>query len=144
MPLAHFTNIDSHNELLEPVHKNLFEINFVLPSALAIDTDKVNYLMENAINISLPSYPELPTMEQRFKYSTRMFVGVPDTTSIKGVNIKFNVLKSNEHEILVFRMLKDWYDLSWNNETGELNYKVNTIGSITVNQHDKDGVNFII
>jgi len=141
MPLAHFTNIDSHNKLWEPVHKNLFEVNFILPPALEAQYGNRKYLLlENAISINLPDYPNLPTQSQRFKYSTRLFVMMPDTTSIDDVTISFNLLKDDQHQMFVFRMLKDWYDLSWNNETGELNYKKATVGQILVNVHDKDGV----
>lgn len=137
MPLAHFTNIDSHNKLWEPVHKNLFEVNFTLPTSITGDE---NLLLENATTINLPSYPSLSTQPQRFKYSTRLFVMMPDTTSKNDISISFNLLKNNNHQIFVFRKLKDWYDLSWNNETGELNYKATTTGTITVNVHDKDGI----
>jgi len=141
MPLAHFTNIDSHNKIWEPVHKNLFEVNFILPPALeTIYGGRKNLLLENAISTTLPVYPNLPTQSQRFKYSTRLFVMMPDTTSIDDLQISFNLLKDNQNQIFIFRMLKDWYDLSWNNETGELNYKVATIGNIIVNLHDKDGI----
>jgi len=139
MPLAHFTNIDSHNQIWEPVHKNLFEVNFTLPVTLQGDGYE-NLLLENATNISLPTYPELTTVDQRFKYSTRLFVMMPDTTSKNDISISFNLLKNDQHQIFVFRKIKDWYDLSWNNETGELNYKKATIGTITVNVHDKDGI----
>lgn len=137
MPLAHFTNIDSHNKLWEPVHKNLFEVNFTLPPSIQGDE---NLLLENAISVSLPNYPALPTASQRFKYSTRLFVMMPESTSKPDLTISFNLLKDDNHQIFVFRKLKDWYDLSWNNETGELNYKASTVGTITVNVHDKDGI----
>jgi len=140
MPLAHFTNIKSHNELWEPVHKNLFEIDFTLPpSLLSVEGDN-NLLMENAISTTLPTYPDLTTVDQRFKYSTRLYVMMPTTTSRADLSITFNLLKNNAHQIFVFRKIKDWYDLSWNNETGELNYKSTTTGTITVNVHDKDGI----
>ena len=141
MPLAHFTNIDSHNKIWEPVHKNLFEVNFVLPEPLeALYGGRKHLLLENALSVSLPTYPNLATQEQRFKYSTRLFVMMPDTTSKDDVDIQFNLLKDDQHQVFIFRMLKDWYDLSWNNETGELNYKKATTGQIIVNAHDKDGV----
>ena len=36
-------------------------------------------------------------------------------------------------------MLKDWYDLAWNNETGTLHYKKNLVGDIIIHAHDKEG-----
>lgn len=139
MPLAHFTNIDSHNQLWEPVHQNLFEVNFILPPAIQ-DGNVTNLLLENATTISLPTYPQLATASQRYKYSTRLFVMMPESTSKDDISIQFNLLKDNNHQVFMFRKIKDWYDLSWNNETGELNYKASTAGTLIVNVHDKDGV----
>ena len=139
MPLAHFNNIDSHNKIWEPVHKNLFEINFELPASIEVP-GIAGLMMENALTVSLPTYPALTSVEQRFKYSTRLFAMMPETTSKSDIAINFNLLKDDQHQIFVFRKIKDWYDLSWNNETGELNYKKATIGRITVNVHDKDGI----
>ncbi len=139
MPLAHFTNIESHTSLWEPVHKNLFEINFILPPAIQ-DVNVTNLLLENALTINLPTYPTLESQSQRYKYSTRLFVMMPSTTSKDDISITFNLMKDNNHQIFVFRKIKDWYDLSWNNETGELNYKAATVGTIITNVHDKDGI----
>lgn len=139
MPLAHFTNIESSNRLWEPVHKNLFEVNFTLPTSIA-EEGIANLLLENALTVNLPTYPSLGTQEQRFKYSTRLYVQMPDKTSKDDISITFNLLKNDNHQVFLFRKLKDWYDLSWNNETGELNYKATTLGTITVNVHDKDGI----
>jgi len=139
MPLAHFTNITSSNSNWEPVHKNLFEVNFTLPTSIE-DPDISELLLENALSVELPTYPALSTTEQRFKYSTRLYAMMPESTSKADITINFNLLKNDAHQVFVFRKIKDWYDLSWNNETGELNYKKATIGTITVNVHDKDGV----
>ena len=43
-------------------------------------------------------------------------------------------------KIPVFRGIKDWYDLIWNNETGQLNYKGNLVATVTIDQHDKEGL----
>jgi len=139
MSLAHFTNIDSHNKLWEPVFKNLFEVSFTLPKSINEEGIQ-GLLLENATTVNLPNYPKLATQSQRFKYSTRLFTMMPDTTSESDLTITFNLLQNKHHQIFVFRKLKDWYDLSWNNETGELNYKADTIGHITINVHDKNGI----
>jgi len=139
MPLAHFTNIESSNRIWEPVHLNLFEVNFILPATIQ-DANIANLLLENALSVSLPTYPSLTTQSQRYKYSTRLYVMMPDTTSIDDLTIEFNLLKDDNHQVFNFRKLKDWYDLSWNNETGELNYKAQTTGTIFVNVHDKNGI----
>lgn len=140
MPLAHFTSVDSHREKWEPIHSNLFEVTIILPQVLqSIHPNATHLLLENTVEANMPTYPTLTTSEQRFKYSTRLFVMMPDTTSIKDLKIKFNLNQNNDYQIFCFKMLKDWYDLAWNNETGTLHYKKNLIGDIIIHHHDKEG-----
>ena len=142
MPLAHFTNVTTATDLHEPIYKNLFEVRITLPTALqAVHPNATALLLENATKVSLPTYPELTVQEQKFKYSTRLYPTTPDTTSIKTTSITFNL---NQHKdsnsVFVFRMLKDWYDLNWNNETGQLSYKRNLKSDlVTIDVHDREG-----
>lgn len=141
MPLAHFTNVETAVKKYEPVHKSLFEVIILLPQVLGnIHPNSKALLLENAFKVSLPTYPALSTQTQRFKYSTRLFPMMPETTSLTDVTIGFNMNQNYTNQVFTWRMLKDWYDLAWNNETGELNYKRDLVGDIIVNVHDKDGI----
>jgi hypothetical protein len=83
MPLPHFTNIASHHENWEPIFKNLFEIEIFLPDLIRDrHPNAPELLLENATKTKLPVYPTLGNVAQRYKYSTRLFVGFPDSTSI--------------------------------------------------------------
>jgi len=140
MPLAHFTMIDSHKEKWEPIHPNLYEVTIILPQILqGIHPNATHLLLENTTKANMPTYPPLGTKEQRFKYSTRLFVMTPTETSIKDMGISFNLNQNDDYQIFVFKMLKDWYDLAWNNETGTLHYKKNMVGDIILHQHDREG-----
>jgi len=66
-------------------------------------------------------------------------LGTPDDTSIDDMQIKFNLNQNDDYQIFVWKMLKDWYDLAWNNETGTLHYKKNMVGDVIVHQHDREG-----
>lgn len=145
MPIAHFTNLDSTNTNYLPLYKNLYEVKFDLPpvlhDAVGLVSNTNTLLLENAVSVTLPTYPELSSVSQRFKYSTRLYASMPETTSLTDVKIDFNLFHNTDgHKMDVFRALKGWYDLSWNNETGELNYKEDTRGTITVDMHDKNGI----
>jgi len=142
MPLPHFTNITSHNSKWEPIYKNLFEVEIFLPQTLSDlhGTDGKLLLLENCTKAKLPTYPTLVTAEQRYKYSTRLFVGFPDSTSLKDLSFTFNMNQNDAKQMFTFRMMKDWYDLAWNNEDGSANYKKNMTGTIIVYQHDREGV----
>jgi hypothetical protein len=140
MPLAHFTAIDSHHEKWEPIHKNLYEVTVILPTVLqTIHPNATHLLLENSVTAKMPTYPTLGVVDQRFKYSTRLFVMMPDTTSQKDLKFTFNLNQNDDYQIFCFKILKDWYDLAWNNETGTLHYKKNLVGDIIVHQHDKEG-----
>lgn len=140
MGLAHFTVVDSHKEKWEPIHANLFEVTIILPQVLqSIHPNATHLLLENTTTANMPLYPPLATTEQRFKYSTRLFPLFPASTSITDFSIIFNLNQNNDYQIFCFKMLKDWYDLAWNNETGTLHYKKNLVGDIIVHQHDKEG-----
>ena len=140
MPLPHFTQISSHNENWEPSYKNLFEVEIFLPDAIRDrHPNGTNLLLENAISTSMPTYPTLATIPQKYKYSTRLFLGFPDTTSRTDLGISFNVNQNDAKQLFTFRMVKDWYDLAWNNEDGSSNYKRNMLGEIIVYHHDREG-----
>ena len=116
-------------------------LNIFLPQIIA---DKhplgKDLLLENTTSVSLPIYPTLGIKDQRFKYSTRLFVGLPDTTSINDLGLTFNINQNDSNQMFTFRMIKDWYDLAWNNEDGSSNYKKNMLGEIILYQHDREGL----
>jgi len=139
MPLPHFTNIESAYQNWEPVYLNLFEVTIVLPPAIqSLHPNAQTLLLENTTNVSFPTYPDIAPQTQRFKYTTRMFLGMPDKTDTT-VDIKFNMNQNDKYSVNTFRMMKDWYDLVWNNEDGSLHYKRNIISDIVVHGHDKEG-----
>lgn len=141
MPLPHFNNITTAVSKWEPIHKNLFEATFILPTPLQDDfgSEATHLLLENAVKATLPSYPDIPTVQQRFKYSTRVYVLVPDSTSLDNVEVNFNMNQNEQHEVFCWNMMKSWYDLAWNNENGILNYKKNMTGDIVIHIHDREG-----
>jgi hypothetical protein len=140
MPLAHFNVIDSHREKWEPIHKNLYEVTIILPTVLqSIHPNATHLLMENTKTAKFPTYPDLQSQTQRFKYSTRVFVMMPAQTHVDDLAITFNLNQNEDYQIFCFKILKDWYDLGWNNETGTLHYKKNLVGDVIIHQHDKEG-----
>lgn len=145
MPLPHFTNLINTGSPggpgtlpHEPVYLNLFEITFVLPVILQAQGRDPILMLQNATNIDLNLTEAIDVKEQRFKYSTRAFVGTPTKTHVE-FNITFNVNVNETGSMETWDVLKAWYDLVWNSQTGYLHYKSDIIGTIIVNQHDKKG-----
>lgn len=154
MGLGHFTNVQTATNMWEPVFKSLFEIQIDLPPLVAntLGAGIRGILLENATSVPLPSYPKIEVKPQRFKYSTRIYPTLPGQTHLTEQTIKFNLnesvgVRQNQlsgsyvaGKVPVWRAVKDWYDLIWNNETGQLNYKGNLVGTVTIDQHDKEGL----
>jgi len=151
MGLAHFTNVTTAMNIWEPIYKSLFEIQIDLPPLVLANLEGIrSILIENATSVPLPTYPKIDVKEQRFKYSTRIYPTLPNQTHLTDQTIKFNLNESvnvsqNSSGVVagrvpVFRAIKDWYDLLWNNETGQLNYKGNLVGMVTIDVHDKEGL----
>lgn len=154
MPLGHFTNVQTATNMWEPVFKSLFEISITLPPLVAANLGEGirGILLENATSVPMPAYPKIDVKTQKFKYTTRIYPTLPGQTHLVDQTIKFNINQSvnvsqNNYigsyvagKVPVFRGIKDWYDLIWNNETGQLNYKGNLVGTVTIDEHDKEGL----
>jgi hypothetical protein len=146
MPLPHFTQLlvtgspgGPGTKPQEPVYLNLFEITFVLPVILQAQGRDPLLLLQSATNIDLNLTEQIDVKEQRFKYSTRAFLGTPQKTHVE-FKIDFTVNVNEQGSMETWDSLKAWYDLVWNSQNGTLHYKSDIIGTVIVNQHDKKGV----
>lgn len=137
--IPHFDNVPVAVDLWEPVYKNLFEVNFILPKILRESGRDAEILMYNATNIKFPFTEAINPVSQRYKYSTRAYVTTPEKTHLEDITISFNINQSDKNSVVVWNTLKAWYDLVWNSQTGELHYKKDIVGTIIANQHDRRG-----
>lgn len=139
MPVPHFTNLQSTNVAYEAVHPSLFEITFILPQLLQAQGRDPLMLLENAQNIDFPLTPDITAVTQRFKYTTRVYLTLPEKTDTEFA-IKFNLNVNDTGSIYVWNTLRAWYDLVWNSQTGSVSYKKDIVGTVIANQHDKKGM----
>jgi len=146
MPLPHFTTLQMTGspggpgtKPEEPVYLNLFEITFIMPTILQAQGRDPIMMLQQANKVSLALTEAITVAQQRFKYSTRAFMTMPEKTHIE-FDITFNVNVNEKGNITIWDTLKAWYDLVWNSQNGSLHYKSDIIGTIIVNQHDKKGV----
>jgi hypothetical protein len=142
MALPHFRNITTANSIWEPVYTNLFEITIDLPTIVQTNsTENRKVLLENASSINLDltggKFANQP-VAQKFKYSTRTYATTPRETHVE-FSIKFNINETDKKSVDVWALLKRWYDLAWNSQTGELHYKSDMLGQITAQLHDRTG-----
>ena len=142
MALPHFRNITTANSIWEPVYQNLFEITIDIPTIVQTNsTENRKVLLENATSINLDltggTFANQPA-KQKFKYSTRTYATTPTQSHVE-FDIKFNVNETDKKSVDVWALLKRWYDLAWNSQTGELHYKDDMMGQITAQLHDRTG-----
>ena len=139
MALPHFRNIVTANTLSEPIYQNLFEVTIDIPVLVQTNsTANRQLLLENAKTIQLNLTPDIESARQYFKYSTRKYAGTPTQTHIE-FDIDFNINQTDKKSVDVWALLKSWYDLAWNSQTGELHYKADMIGQIAAQIHDRTG-----
>lgn len=149
MPLPHFTQLQMTGSPggpgtnpQEPIYQNLFEITFILPTILQAQGRDPVLLLQQATKIDLgKTNKDIGVKDQRFKYTTRAFLEAgPAETHISDLSISFNVNQNQQGSMEVWNTLRAWYDLAWNSQNGFISYKASTIGTIIVNQHDKQGL----
>lgn len=134
-----YQRIRTANSNAEPIYPSLFEISFVLPTIVQQKGYDPILMLENATSIDIAQLtPTVGINEQRFKYSTRAFVAMPEKTHAE-FDIKFNVNEDENRSVFVYNTLRAWYDLVWNSQNGTLFYKRNMLGTIIVNWHDREG-----
>jgi len=146
MPLPHFTQLLMTGSPGGPgtlpeevVYLNLFEITFIFPTILQAQGRDPIMQLQQANSVDLNLTPDIGVKDQRFKYSTRAYMGTPEKTHID-FTIKHNVNVNDKGNMVTWNTLKAWYDLVWNSQNGTVNYKSDIIGTVIVNQHDKKGV----
>jgi hypothetical protein len=146
MPLPHFTQLlmtgspgGPGTKPDEVVYLNLFEITFIFPTILQAQGRDPIMQLQQASSVDLNLTPDIGVKDQRFKYSTRAYMGMPEKTHIE-FTIKHNVNVNDKGNMITWNTLKAWYDVVWNSQNGTVNYKSDIIGTVIVNQHDKKGV----
>ena len=97
MALPHYSQdqTSKKGKQFEPVMANLFEVT-ILPPAGVSDS---NLLLQHVNSISgLDSlYKEVAAVEQKYKFATRSFAGMPDGSAVDiTVNFSLNINDSNQ------------------------------------------------
>ena len=99
MALPHFTQLQMTGspggpgtKPQEPVFLNLFEISFILPTILQAQKRDPILLLQQATNITLDLSPDIEKADQRFKYTTRVFLKTPTKTDT-AFDITFNMMQ---------------------------------------------------
>lgn len=118
--LPHYKNFKPAVDKYEPMHPNLFKVVFQLPTKLAAKyTEYIDFLPGHINTVSglQGINPALDVVEQRFKWATRSFAGMPSTTSID-FTIEFSMNLNDANQAYTYKILRDWYRLAYDPDTG--------------------------
>jgi len=125
------------NRQFEPVQANLFEVTVLAPDIVEANTDM---LLQHVNSISGLGgiHREVAAIEQKYKFATRSYAGVPDGTALD-VTVNFSLNLNDSNQAYVYKTLREWYRAQYNPETGEMGLKKDYCGTIVIVQFNRKG-----
>ena len=137
MALPHYSNDQTsrNGRQFEPVQANLFEVT-VLPPAGVADAP----LMLQHVNTigGLDLYKEVAPVEQKYKFSTRSYAGMPDGTTLD-VSINFSLNLNEANQAYLYKTLRQWYNAQYDPQTGAMGLKKDYVGTLVIVQFNRAG-----
>lgn len=137
MALPHYSQDQTSRKgkQFEPVQANLFEVTILPPAGVA----NAPLMLQHVNSIGgLDLYKEVAAVEQKYKFSTRSYAGMPDTTSID-VNINFSLNLNDTNQAYLYKSLRQWYNSQYDPQTGEMGLKKDYVGTIVIVQFNRAG-----
>ena len=136
--LPHYKNSAVSTGLFEPLHPNLFDVIINLPANL--DGTQLELLHEHINTVSglQGVNPAIDPVIQKFKWADRSFAGMPSQTYVD-ISIEFSMNLNDANQAYTYKILRDWYRLMYDPDTGYAGLKKDYIGSMEVLQHNRNG-----
>ena len=137
MALPHYSQDQTsrRGRQFEPVTGNLFEITFIAPNGVA----NAPLLLQHVNTVSgLTTSKEVGVIEQKFKFASRSYAGMPDATTMD-VTVQFSLNLNDSNQVYVYKTLKQWQNLQYDNETGAMGLKKDYTGTLIVTQFNRAG-----
>jgi hypothetical protein len=137
MALPHYSQDQTSRagRQFEPVQSNLFEVTILPPAGVANAPLMIQHI--NSIG-GLDLYKEVAAVEQKYKFSTRSYAGMPDGTAVD-VTINFSLNLNEANQAYLYKTLKQWYTSQYNPQTGVMGLKKDYVGTIVIVQFNRAG-----
>lgn len=124
--LPHIKNSQAGINLYDPVFKQIFEVEFDLPAAIAAEFGGDRTLLtEHVLSVSFgDAFERAPeTDQQKFMGTSRSFIKphIEDTSAEITVNFTLNL--RNGVDNYIYKVLRAWSRLGYNIDTGERHLK---------------------
>jgi hypothetical protein len=117
----------------EPVQSNLFEVTVIPPAGV-----KGSPLLLQHVNSigGLDLYREVSEVQQKYKFATRSYAGMPDNTSLD-ININFSLNLNDSNQAYLYKTLREWYNLQYDPQTGLMGLKKDYTGTLVIVQFNR-------
>ena len=122
MPLPHLTNSKAGVNLWDPVHKSIFEVEFVLPGELQADFGAdVAILPEHVLTVSgLDALYRAPEVEsQKFMGTDRSYIKPVIGETKANIEIEFSLNLRNGTDNFILKLFRAWAALGYDIATGK-------------------------
>lgn len=126
MALPHIQNSQAGRNLYDPVHTNIFEVYFTLPSVLTEDgTSTTDVMTEHVLKVSgLDALHAAPGIgQQKFMGTDRTYIQPKMDSTHAEISIDFSLNLNNENDNYIYNVLRRWLALGYNIATGERHLK---------------------
>jgi len=133
--LPHYNNSKAATKLYEPVQGNLYEVTIIPPNGI-----DGSLLLEhvNTVGGLVASNPSIDPVEQKYKFATRSYAGMPAATSMDvAVNFSLNLNDANQN--YVYKTLREWYKKIYDPATGAMGLKKDYVGTMIIVMYDRQG-----
>ena len=86
----------------------------------------------------LELYKAVSPVEQKYKFSTRSYAGMPDSTTVE-VNINFSLNLNDANQAYLYKSMRQWYNNQYDPQTGAMGLKKDYVGTIVIVQFNRAG-----
>jgi len=138
MALPHYSEdqTSKKGKQFEPVQANLFEVTILPPTGVSGQELLLQHV--NSISGLEALHREVAAVEQKYKFSTRSYAGMPDGSAID-VTVNFTLNLNDSNQAYLYKTMRQWYRNAYNPETGEMGLKKNYVGTIVIVQFNREG-----
>lgn len=138
MALPHYNQdqTSKKGKNFEPIQGNLFEVTILPPSGVPGGEMMLQHV--NTIGGLDTLHREIAAVEQKYKWATRSYAGMPDGTA-HDLTVNFTLNLNDANQAYLYKSLKDWYSLQYNSATGEMGLKKDYVGTLIVTQFNRVG-----
>ena len=137
MALPHYSQDQTsrNGRQFEPVQANLFEVTLIPPAGVSDAPLMLQHV--NSIG-GLDLYKEVSAVEQKYKFSTRSYAGMPDATTVD-VTINFSLNLNEANQAYLYKSMRQWYNNQYDPQTGAMGLKKDYVGTIVIVQFNRSG-----